>query len=148
MVQKIKILLKRLHILPVLACDIFDKALALSYDREARATCETILKAVEYFRVEPRDKGYRHTDRPPTENEVTYLYFPLHNINSAKVFGANANISRICAPNKYLYYWWPAGVWNTGRRAYLLSLAEIYKDDKRDFRKVCKKSLQELRMAK
>jgi len=135
MVQKIKMFLKRLHILPVTAWDIFNKAIKLSYDEEIQGTCIAIATAIQYFRVRPRRC---------TADEATYLYFPLHNLDSAMAFGAYAEMVRsfFC---KYNGYWWPKGEWDTGRRSYLLWLAEKYKDDKRDFRKVCRESLEELK---
>lgn len=145
MVQKIKIFLKRLHILPVTAWDILDKAVELSYHRQARSTCVAILNAIRYFKVEPQDKRCMYADKSPTVYAATFLYFPLHNIKSAEVFGACV---RTLDESEYNCHWWPGGIWNTGRRSYLLWLTGVYADDRRDFRKIRRKSLEELKSVK
>lgn len=59
----------------------------------------------------------------------TIIIFPLFNHNNARKFNSNTD------ENSILAYWWPKGIWDTGRLDFLKWLLEQYKDDKTNLKK-------------
>lgn len=61
------------------------------------------------------------------------ISFPLFTYNNAFPFGAKIPCGYCMAMNQY---WWPRGIWDSGREDFLNWLIEQYKNDKTNLRKL------------